>query len=73
MTRNGWSWSSPQAADNVGVAMPPRWMPPEIPMDPSAPCGYVERKAWGNTGFCEEFSTTWYDPEQARYCARWLA
>ncbi|MEM7046888.1 MAG: GntR family transcriptional regulator [Pseudomonadota bacterium] len=59
--------------DHIGVAVPPRWIPPEFQVDPSAPCGYIEREAWGSTGFREEFSTTWYNPRVARYCARWMA
>jgi GntR family transcriptional regulator len=58
--------------DKVSVAPCPDFGPEGGHFKPGAPCGYVERLSWGNSGAVEEFSRNWFDPETVCYAARWV-
>ncbi len=63
-------WIS-RVEDQVSVAAAPHWTPKDFSMAPGQACGLIERKAWSGANKIEEFSKTWFDPQAARYTARW--
>jgi GntR family transcriptional regulator len=63
-------WIS-RVEDHVSVSPAPAWAPQEFLREPRQVCGLIERKAWSGANKLEEFSKTWFDPQMARYTARW--
>ena len=63
-------WIS-RVEDQVSVAPAPLWTPKDFSVPPGQACGLIERKAWSGGNRIEEFSRTWFDPQAARYTARW--
>lgn len=63
-------WIS-RVEDHVGVGKVPHWAPAEFHCAATQVCGLIERRAWSGANKLEEFSRTWFDPERARYTARW--
>lgn len=63
-------WIS-RVEDQVSVAPAPAWAPKEFSAAAAQACGLIERKAWSGANRFEEFSRTWFDPQAARYTARW--
>lgn len=57
--------------DKVDCAAAPLWATQQLGLKKGAVLGRVERKSWSNKGRLEEFSCTWFDPQQCRYIARW--
>lgn len=57
--------------DQVGAGTVPGWAGAPFALAIGQPCGMIVRKAWAGTNVLEEFSTTWFDSDRARYCARW--
>ncbi len=53
--------------DSVGCEPAPGWFNPSSTRD----CGVVHRTAWNQLDEVAEVSTTWFDPAQCRYTARW--
>lgn len=60
-----------QVADAVSVAAVPAWSPSHFRPLPGQAVGSVARSAWDQHGRLHEVSHTWFDPERARYAARW--
>lgn len=56
--------------DRISCALAPAWVASLLHKPDAALVGYVERLSWANTGRCEEFSRTWFDPAVARYISR---
>jgi GntR family transcriptional regulator len=56
--------------DRVTVRIVPAWAPPEYPMQPGAPAGFIERISWAQDGQPAEYSRTWFHPGLARYTNR---
>ncbi|MEM8629963.1 MAG: GntR family transcriptional regulator [Pseudomonadota bacterium] len=56
--------------DRIGMDAAPAWTPERVPLEPGAPCGYVERIAWTAEGAPVEFSRTWFDSDSCRYTSR---
>lgn len=52
--------------DSIGVLKWPHWMS----LGNSDTAGHVVRKAWAQDGTLAEISTTWFDPNEARYLSR---
>lgn len=63
-------WIS-RVEDHVTVGKVPLWAPPDFSCAVAQVCGLIERRAWSGANKLEEFSRTWFDPERARYTARW--
>jgi DNA-binding GntR family transcriptional regulator len=63
-------WIS-RVEDQISVAPAPPWAPKDFALPPGQACGLIERKAWSGGNRIEEFSRTWFDPQAARYTARW--
>ncbi|WP_245460335.1 GntR family transcriptional regulator [Mesorhizobium sp. M1B.F.Ca.ET.045.04.1.1] len=59
-----------RAEDRVGVAPAPDWAPADFRLPPGQIVGFVERIAWAGDGDSVEYSRSWFDPEAARYVAR---
>ena len=57
--------------DHVSVAAVPTWAPPASGLAPGTAVGAVARSAWDQHGHLHEVSHTWFNPERARYAARW--
>jgi DNA-binding GntR family transcriptional regulator len=57
--------------DHVSVGQVPHWSPTAFPMQAGQVCATVDRRSWAGSGSIEEFSNTWFNPETARYSARW--
>jgi GntR family transcriptional regulator len=57
--------------DRVSAGPAPDWSPEGIGLAAGQPCGKIDRWSYAGTGVLEEFSTTWFHPERARYVARW--
>ncbi|SFP26470.1 GntR family transcriptional regulator [Tranquillimonas alkanivorans] len=58
-----------RAEDRVGLADAPGW-DAATTLTAGAPCGFVERVSWAQTGARAEFSRTWFDHQKARYVQR---
>ncbi len=56
--------------DRVGLAPLPDWAVAEVGCDTDAPVGFVERWSQSTAGDTVEYSRTWYNPQRARYVAR---
>lgn len=56
--------------DRISCTGAPDWVAPLLSKKSGAPVGFVERLSWSNQGRIEEFSYTWFDPEQVRYISR---
>jgi DNA-binding GntR family transcriptional regulator len=63
-------WIS-RVEDQISIAPAPVWAPKDFAVPPGQACGLIERKAWSGANRIEEFSKTWFDPQAARYTARW--
>ena len=57
--------------DRVLAGPAPDWAPAAGGLVAGQPCGKIERWSYAGSGILEEFSTTWFHPERARYVARW--
>ena len=57
--------------DRVFAGPAPDWAPAACGLAAGQPCGKIERWSYAGSGILEEFSTTWFHPERARYVARW--
>ncbi len=57
--------------DRVSVGVFPDWTPSGSRFVPGSNCGLVSRVSHSNTGYVEEFSQTWFDPNLVHYNARW--
>lgn len=56
--------------DKVGIGELPRWSTPDIGRGPGEPAGFVERRSLATGGEVVEYSRTWFNPDRARYVAR---
>lgn len=57
--------------DSVSIAPMPAWGQPFFDHNDQPIWGFCERLAWDQHGQLVEASSTWFDPAQARYRARW--
>jgi len=60
-----------QVADAVSVDHLPTWGAQRLGLAPAQACGLVERTAYDQHNRKVEFSLTWFNPDKARYLARW--
>lgn len=63
-------WIS-QVADVVSVGCLPAWGAQRLDLSTTQSCGLVERTAYDQHNRKVEFSLTWFNPDTARYLARW--
>lgn len=57
--------------DRVFAGPAPDWAPAGCGLVAGQACGKIERWSFAGAGILEEFSTTWFHPDRARYVARW--
>ncbi len=57
--------------DAVTVGQMPDWGNKALGLQPKEPCGMVQRQSFDQHGEIAEFSLLWFNPQRARYMARW--
>lgn len=57
--------------DAVTVGVMPDWGNGALGLAAGEPCGMVQRQSFDQYGEIAEFSLLWFNPERARYMARW--
>lgn len=60
-----------RAEDKVSVAKLPLWGAQAYAEETQPFWGYIERLSWDQDGETPEYSRTWFNPEAARFVARW--
>lgn len=63
-------WIS-KVEDQIDCAIAPNWVCEALGLTEGATLPRVQRASWSNENRIEEISNTWFDPEKARYVARW--
>lgn len=63
-------WIS-KVEDQIDCAKAPGWVCKSLGMPEGSVLPRVQRWSWSNEDRIEEFSYTWFDPNKARYIARW--
>jgi len=63
-------WIS-KVEDQIDCAKAPGWVCKSLGVPEGSVLPRVQRWSWSNEDRIEEFSYTWFDPNKARYIARW--
>lgn len=63
-------WIS-KVEDQIDCAKAPAWVCKSLGVPEGSVLPRVQRWSWSNEDRIEEFSYTWFDPNKARYIARW--
>lgn len=63
-------WIS-RVEDQIDCAPAPAWVCSSLGLPVNSILPRIQRWSWSNEDRIEEFSYTWFDPNKARYVARW--
>lgn len=69
--RNHFGFWISRVEDQLTCGKPPKWVNQQLQLDPNEMLGLVKRLSWSQEDNIEEFSLTWYKPNECRYVARW--